>query len=755
MTFKAIRKHTLLIVCLALCNLISVASTKQTFKLVKSINELSNGDVVIVVNTTHSVAMSTTQNTNNRGQEAITIESETITTATDKVQRITIEYDASAKCYYLATDENKYLCNNSTIEKNNYLITGSKSNASKTKITIDADANATIDFPKQTSPKTYYEKYLGYNKSSTIFSCYDPVSFTNDDRRIQLYKLTDSHKTSYTSFEGNASYNIEQGNEQTFVSPQAIVTDADNNRIEDAVLKYTSSNPTVATVDESTGVVTFNDNNIFGTTTITAEFAGDDIYSASSASYTINYKEKQKTKTTVSFGNDTDGKTFTVYKDKESNFSNDKKAVLSPSDAGEITYRSTNEDVATVDTDGNITFKELGKTEIIAEFTGNDNYEKSSASYYIVYESEALVFSSEINSFQNVPEGDNYTTQKTSFAFIANDGNSYTFSTDKVKRINDQLLIATSTSITSPAFNKATYGYKVTVKYYQDANSASSKMLTISSGNLTATAKKDENSEQSEENGTGFVAELEVPNTKAFTITSGNIARISEIKIRYTVKSISLDEALDNAQTIEENIGNIVDVALSRTLVAEKWNTFCVPFNIDNAKDLMPEIGEIKTFDRQEGNVMHFKSTQSIVAGHPYLVKPTKDIESPTFKDVVITASQPIEVGNETYKFVGVFSPKTFAEEETGTSLFLTADTQLFNPIANTTMKGMRAYFIVPADEANAAKITLDSDETTLKDISADKEETTGVIFNLNGIRLNNVPQKGVYIKNGRKFVVK
>ena len=69
MTFKAIRKHTLLTVCLVLCNLVSIASTQQTFKLVKSIDELSNGDVVIVVNTTHSVAMSTTQNPNNRGQE--------------------------------------------------------------------------------------------------------------------------------------------------------------------------------------------------------------------------------------------------------------------------------------------------------------------------------------------------------------------------------------------------------------------------------------------------------------------------------------------------------------------------------------------------------------------------------------------------------------------------------------------------------------------------------------------------------------
>lgn len=755
MTFKAIRKHTLLTVCLVLCNLVSIASTQQTFKLVKSIDELSNGDVVIVVNTTHSVAMSTTQDTNYRGKETITIENEAITTANDKVQRITIEYDASAKCYYLATEENKYLCNNSTIEKSNCLITGSKSNTSKTKITIDANANATINFPLQTSPKTY-EKCLGYNiyNSADIFSCYDPTSFTNDDRRIQLYKLTDSRKATYTSFAGNTSYDIEQGDEQSFVSPQATVADADNNTIENAILKYTSSNTSVATVDESTGIVTFNQDNTFGTTTITAEFTGDDIYSASSASYTLNYKEKQKTKTTVSFGNDTDGKTFTVYKDKESNFSNNKEAILSPSDAGDITYRSTNEDVATVDDNGTVTFNSLGKTEIIAEFTGDDDYEKSSASYYISYENEALVFSSEINSFQNVPEGNNYTTQKTSFAFIANDGNSYTFSTDKVKRTNDLLYVSSSTSITSPSFSNATYGYKVTVKYHQAASS-SSKMLTISSGNVKATAKKDGTSEQSEDKGTGFIAELETTGTKAFTITSGNIARISEIIVQYIAKNISLDETIDNSQTIEENIGKVVDVALSRKLVAEKWNTFCVPFNINKAKDLLPELGDIEAFDRQEGNVMHFKSTTDIVAGHPYLIKPTKNIENPTFKGVVFTTSEPIEVGDETYRFVGVYSPKTFSDDEANTALFLTADNQLFTPIANTTMKGMRAYFIVPPGEANAAKITLDSDETTIKGISVQKEETNGATFNLNGIRVNNVTQKGVYIRNGRKFVVK
>ena len=51
---------------------------------------------------------------------------------------------------------------------------------------------------------------------------------------------------------------------------------------------YTSSAPTVATVNETTGEVTALAE---GTTTITAKYAGDDTYAASSADYTVNVKK--------------------------------------------------------------------------------------------------------------------------------------------------------------------------------------------------------------------------------------------------------------------------------------------------------------------------------------------------------------------------------------------------------------------------------------------------------------------------------
>lgn len=66
-----------------------------------------------------------------------------------------------------------------------------------------------------------------------------------------------------------------------FTAPTATLTP----NIEGETIKYSSSKPTVATVDETTGAVTIVG---AGTTVITADFVGDDTYAASKASYTIN-----------------------------------------------------------------------------------------------------------------------------------------------------------------------------------------------------------------------------------------------------------------------------------------------------------------------------------------------------------------------------------------------------------------------------------------------------------------------------------
>jgi len=103
-------------------------------------------------------------------------------------------------------------------------------------------------------------------------------------KRILIDKIevvySASNKTATTTSFGagaQASYTVELG--QTFSAPTATVTGG-----EGLVPTYSSSNDTVATVDASTGAVSIL---AVGQTTITAKYAGNDTYAASSASYSL------------------------------------------------------------------------------------------------------------------------------------------------------------------------------------------------------------------------------------------------------------------------------------------------------------------------------------------------------------------------------------------------------------------------------------------------------------------------------------
>ena len=105
----------------------------------------------------------------------------------------------------------------------------------------------------------------------------DNVVVYGDDER------TETAMTFGGQFDGQ-TIQVVEGEEGLFVAPKATLTPS-----EAGSPTYESSAPGVASVNESTGEVTFGPE--FGTATITARFAGNDAYAASSASYTIVYKK--------------------------------------------------------------------------------------------------------------------------------------------------------------------------------------------------------------------------------------------------------------------------------------------------------------------------------------------------------------------------------------------------------------------------------------------------------------------------------
>lgn len=97
------------------------------------------------------------------------------------------------------------------------------------------------------------------------------------------FKVTTSIKFEDTDGTNDNHLNVTGYLNVGFVEPQPVLTPAGLN-----VVKYTSSNPEVATVIENTGEVTFVST---GTVTITASVTEDEHYTGSSDSYTITVKE--------------------------------------------------------------------------------------------------------------------------------------------------------------------------------------------------------------------------------------------------------------------------------------------------------------------------------------------------------------------------------------------------------------------------------------------------------------------------------
>ena len=102
------------------------------------------------------------------------------------------------------------------------------------------------------------------------------------------YSLSDKTKT-ILSFGSNDKNTIvvNSGEEESFVAPTASVKAGESSLV-NPVITYKSENPAVADV-ASDGTITFGSE--YGTTKITANYAGDDTYAASTSYYIINHKK--------------------------------------------------------------------------------------------------------------------------------------------------------------------------------------------------------------------------------------------------------------------------------------------------------------------------------------------------------------------------------------------------------------------------------------------------------------------------------
>jgi len=191
-----------------------------------------------------------------------------------------------------------------------------------------------------------------------------------------------------------------------------------------------------------------------------------------------------------------------------------------------------------------------------------------------------------------------------------------------------------------------------------------------------------------------------------------------------------------------------VSVRLKRTLKANQWNTFCIPMYLP-----CPEGLELRKFSDVNGNVMHFDNCYDIEAGMPYLAKPSEDIVDPVLDDVTLCSQSARNVGENGFEFKATYSPMELETDKT--ELFLTNSGGLAYPSsdATATIKGLRAYFKVPAGAD--ARLNIDGIDTSLELVNDVQYSMFNIqYYDLQGRKVSN-PAKGIYISNGKKVVIK
>lgn len=429
---------------------------------------------------------------------------------------------------------------------------------------------------------------------------------------------------------------------------------------------------------------------------------------------------------------------------------------------GNVVYSSSDANVVTVDkSTGNINIAGNGKADITATFVPDDPDICLTASdkYTIVNrkktEAGSVVFSSGDKSFdalsKNYKNGD--------FALIASDGKSYTFNTTNAAYTTTFQLKLKQSSITSPKFPFFQNGYTVKVTY-----STGSGSITLKSGSKETKGTK---------TGTNATSEVSITTNSSdqFIISTGNddnVVYISKIEITTdTPSAIELDELYANGIIARDNIS----VTLKRTMVANEWNTVCLPFavTVEQAKTAFGEGVKIAALNPDAAtapNVLSFKYVGAMEAGKPYIIKPTKEspVDGYTFEGVKTTDGAPSVVKTQDgIGFVGIYNPVDITDDvQTNSALsdtkcfaaFLGDSDRLYKASDKSTTKGFRAYFAIPENTSPAMYIAIDGSTTSINDIHTDCESDTPT-YNLQGQRVNSNCNRGIYIKKGKKYIVR
>ena len=535
-----------------------------------------------------------------------------------------------------------------------------------------------------------------------------------------------------------ANVTVKQGEESSFVKPTIKFTDERGDDVtESAELTYSVSPEGVVEIEKNSGDIT----KWLAPGVAKVQAHTDYGYDAS---YTLTYEKvklattltlDEGLKTTGEIGETLDCPAWTL-KAGENVLSG--KTVVLTSDSKDV-----------VKVDGNqLKLVAAGSANITLSFNGDDDYQSSNVSYKLtVVDPNALV---------------------STFDFVKN-----TYGYGRTDKLNKGEIISNRTPITivntkngsstSTTFrNNDLRNYKDAILTINAAKGYLITKITMTGNRFLQLSLNDNNGTWNKERQTGEW--LGSSSSVSFTnlgSDDGNAVSYYTINIEYVaVKPVTLDESQNNTETISGNADKTVNVKLTRTLKADVWNTFCVPFDV-TVEGSPLEGATIKQIasvtEKDDGAVINFvDAPATLEAGKAYLVRTATAIVNPTFNGVTVKNVTPTNCsGNDNYQLIGIYSPLNIDASLYGKVFGINNQDKLAKVKENTSIKGMRAYFLL-ANSATAAKLNFGGELTGIDAVDNGEAVMTGKVYNLNGQYVGNSLEglkKGVYVVNGKKVL--
>ena len=186
------------------------------------------------------------------------------------------------------------------------------------------------------------------------------------------------------------------------------------------------------------------------------------------------------------------------------------------------------------------------------------------------------------------------------------------------------------------------------------------------------------------------------------------------------------------------------NVTVNRAMTANVWNTLVVPFDMD-----IPSGWTVKEPTAFDGSTLTFGDASSIVAGKPYIVKPTEAVTSFSATGVTLKKGlDPTTVGSgTTVTMTGTYEQIAAIDYSTQDSYIIgikNGVSSLYKVNSTVTLKPFRAYFTVSGNNPGArVAIRFDDDTTGINVLEEENaNENTGM-------------KDGKYLENGRIIIVK